>query len=156
MFPSYMMARRLERRPADYSDSLVARLGPRRAELPPKILSIKEIEEARRAGTKSQVDCADVDPSSGAALPPDWPQDGLYICEEDDRVSQIAKKFVVNADLLVENNRISYPGLNKLCPLRRGTVLKLPPPKTAEEVRLHSSMSKSFLLKNPNQYRSVT
>jgi hypothetical protein len=136
VFPSYMMARRLERRSvasACSADSLLGRLKPRRVDLPPKILSLKELEEARRADQegRSETEEAEVDE---VALPSDWPKNGLYICEEDDRVSQIAKRFGVNADLLVENNRSKYPALNKVNPLRCGTALQLPPPKSAREV----------------------
>ena len=139
VFPSYMMARRLEHRTsrtAAASDSIIERLKPRRAELPPKILSLKELEEARRGGTQAliRVDEAEETGFSEVALPPDWPEGGRYVCEEDDKVTQIAKRFGVNADLLVENNRGTYSGLNKLSPLRHGTVLVLPPPKTAQEV----------------------
>ena len=38
-------------------------------------------------------------------FPPDWPEDGVHICAEDDRPLDVARKFRVNLERLVRMNR---------------------------------------------------
>eukprot|EP00960_Hanusia_phi_P032869 750111-Hanusia_phi.AAC.4 len=41
-------------------------------------------------------------------LSANWPEDGVYICKEDDKCCDIAKLFGVDLDLLVEKNKKTY------------------------------------------------
>jgi hypothetical protein len=60
--------------------------------------------------------------------PRDWPAEGVYICNEDDRPVDIARKHRVNLERLVRNNKKAYPSLSKTSALKAGTALKLPLP----------------------------
>ena len=60
--------------------------------------------------------------------PKDWPADGVYICNEDDRPLDIARKHRVNLERLVRNNKKAYPSLTKTSALKAGTAIKLPLP----------------------------
>jgi hypothetical protein len=53
-------------------------------------------------------------------------------------VTNIAKRFGVNLDVLVEINKATYPSLNKMYGLKKGTTLELPPPKSASEIAFES------------------
>jgi hypothetical protein len=67
-------------------------------------------------------------PGPSLVFPPDWPEDSVYCCAEDDRPLDVARKFRVNLERLVRMNRKTYSGLTKTSPLKAGTALKLPLP----------------------------
>ena len=67
-------------------------------------------------------------PGPALVFPPDWPEDSVHVCAEDDRPLDVARKFRVNLERLVRMNRKTYPGLTKVSPLKAGTALKLPLP----------------------------
>lgn len=62
------------------------------------------------------------------SYPKDWPSEGVYICNEDDRPVDIARKHRVNLERLVRNNKAAYPSLTKTSALKAGTAIKLPLP----------------------------
>ena len=61
-------------------------------------------------------------------LPDEWPEQRVYMCEQDDRPVDVARKFRVNLECPVRMNRKTYQGLTKTRPLNAGTALKLPLP----------------------------
>lgn len=67
-------------------------------------------------------------PGPAIRYPDDWPEDGVYICAEDDRPLDVARIHRVNLARLVSQNKKTYPGLSKTSPLKAGTALKLPLP----------------------------
>jgi hypothetical protein len=71
-----------------------------------------------------------VDKCQGPSIsyPKDWPLNGVYICNEDDRPVDIARKHRVNLERLVRNNKAAYPSLTKTSALKAGTAIKLPLP----------------------------
>ena len=44
-----------------------------------------------------------------------WPENGVYVCEEDDRCMDVGRLYGVNLDRLVQINKVRYKGLNKTC-----------------------------------------
>jgi len=67
-------------------------------------------------------------PGPRLLLPDDWPEDSVYVCAEDERPLDVARKYRVNLERLVRMNRKTYQGLTKTSPLKAGTALKLPLP----------------------------
>lgn len=67
-------------------------------------------------------------PGPTLIFPPDWPEDSVFVCAEDDRPLDVARKCRVNLERLVRMNRKTYQGLTKTSPLKAGTALKLPLP----------------------------
>jgi hypothetical protein len=45
----------------------------------------------------------------------EWPNNGVYVCEEDDRCMDVGRLYGVNLDRLVQINKVRYKGLNKTC-----------------------------------------
>ena len=106
-------------------DSSLKKLAPRKVKVPPKTKSEAEVSDEHELLHSA--------PQPHVALlsferPEGWPENDEYVCEEDERPVNIAKKMCVNADKLVTWNRLSYPTLNKTVPLKAGTRLRLPPP----------------------------
>ena len=121
--PSYMMVRQLQRRTVEQlpDDSMLKQLAPRKAQIPPKIKSVQELKEEQEEEQKQLT----------FVLPEGWPANDEYVCAEDDRPVNIAKKLWLDADKLVGLNRVLYPTLHKTAPLKAGTKLRLPPPIAA-------------------------
>jgi hypothetical protein len=119
----------MQRRRADDmpDDSSLKKLAPRKVKVPPKTKS-----EAEVSNEHEHEQLLSAPQPHGVILsferPEGWPENDEYVCEEDERPVNIAKKMCVNADKLVTWNRLVYPTLNKTVPLKAGTRLRLPPP----------------------------
>jgi hypothetical protein len=87
LFPSYMMVRRLERKSRNElpQNSSLLNIEPRRSKLPPPAKSIKELEEEDNGDAERKR-------KTSLLLPDDWPSGGIYVCLEDDRCVDIAKR----------------------------------------------------------------
>ncbi len=67
-------------------------------------------------------------PGPEIVYPDDWPEDSIFVCEEDDRPIDVARKYRVNLDRLVRLNKKAYPALQRMSLLKKGTQLRLPLP----------------------------
>uniref|UniRef100_A0A7S0I3D4 LysM domain-containing protein n=1 Tax=Hanusia phi TaxID=3032 RepID=A0A7S0I3D4_9CRYP len=81
-------------------------------------------------------------------LSANWPEDGVYICKEDDKCCDIAKLFGVDLDLLVEKNKKTYKALTKTVRLKEGTMLQLPLPGEVKKVAADATESKKPVKKS--------
>ena len=77
----------------------------------------KEEEEEEEEDSEDELYC---DPGPDEPIVPTgksgkWPENGVYVCEEDDKCSDIARLYGVNLDRLVQMNKRRYEGLNKVC-----------------------------------------
>jgi hypothetical protein len=86
-----------------------------------KMHTIEEKKEKKPRGGKGEDEAPRV-------VPEGWPEDGEYTCEEDEKCADIAQKFQVNLERLIQMNRTRYKGLSKTARLKAGTMIRLPLP----------------------------
>ena len=106
-------------------DSAVAKDGKLAGDSPDPSHRRAEEAEGWEAGLAYMVENC---PGPRITYPKDWPSEGIYICNEDDRPVDVARKHRVNLERLVRLNKKQYPGLTKTSPLKASTALKLPLP----------------------------
>ena len=78
---------------------------------------MEEEEEEEEYDSEDELYC---DPGPDEPIVPTgksgkWPENGVYVCEEDDKCTQVAQLYGVNLDRLVQINKVRYKGLNKTC-----------------------------------------